>query len=112
MTSTHLGLVLTLVVACASHPEPRTSIDGEDRCASLRVPAPLKHPAVPGDPDADDDCIPDAFDHCPNEPEDHDYFEPDDGCPDPDNDGDGVLDVADMCPDVAGVPSNNGCPAK
>ncbi|TDP76455.1 OmpA family protein [Bradymonas sediminis] len=33
-----------------------------------------------------------------------------DGCP-ADRDGDGVYDTDDKCPDVAGVPENDGCPA-
>lgn len=31
--------------------------------------------------------------------------------PDTDTDGDGVNDVDDACPDVAGLPQNDGCPA-
>ena len=32
------------------------------------------------------------------------------GCPLLDSDGDGIADVADKCPNVPGVESNNGCP--
>lgn len=101
--------LLMLVAACvASQPEPRTSLEMDDRCASLK----LKRSTAPGEADTDHDCLPDSIDRCIDAPEDHDHLEDDDGCQDPDNDRDGVLDVADMCPDVAGVSSENGCPAK
>lgn len=32
------------------------------------------------------------------------------GCPIKDTDGDGVIDSGDNCPNIAGLPTNNGCP--
>lgn len=49
-------------------------------------------------------------DGCPNEPEDLDGFEDRDGCADPDNDADQIPDTRDLCPNVAGLPSESGCP--
>jgi hypothetical protein len=103
-----IGLAMLLSSCATAQPEPRASGDTQARCASLK----LKRSTTPGEPDADHDCLPDAIDRCIDAAEDHDFFEDDDGCPDPDNDRDGALDVADMCPDVVGVASENGCPAK
>jgi outer membrane protein OmpA-like peptidoglycan-associated protein len=68
--------------------------------------------APPAARDGDADGIADTQDGCPEQPEDRDGFEDGDGCPESDNDKDGVLDVADVCPALAGLAAERGCPGK
>lgn len=91
--------------------------DGIDDAADLCVLVPedadgyLDTDGCP-EPDDDLDGIRDDLDRCPREPEDADGFADDDGCPETDNDGDTVPDGQDQCPDVAGPPSEGGCPGR
>ncbi len=59
--------------------------------------------------DSDGDGVPDYLDQCNNTPIAAMGKVDAKGCP-LDSDGDGIPDYADNCPDVAGVPSNGGCP--
>jgi outer membrane protein OmpA-like peptidoglycan-associated protein len=71
------------------------------------------HDDADGCPDLDNDAdgVADAADSCKNEAEDRDRHEDNDGCPDLDNDGDQIADADDRCPTVAGLASEQGCPA-
>lgn len=61
--------------------------------------------------DRDGDGVPDRIDQCPELEEDRDGFEDGDGCPEVDNDNDDVGDEEDKCPNDAGPPETEGCPA-
>jgi len=69
---------------------------------------------APPPPDSDGDGITDGQDSCTGQAEDFNDFEDTDGCPDAfkllDNDNDGVTNINDLCPEVAGLTDNLGCP--